>query len=291
MTKNNTVAVVVTYNRLELLKQCIDCLKKQTTNLDILVIDNASNDGTREWLEKRTDVIYENTGSNLGGAGGFSYGIKKACKLGYEYLWIMDDDCLAKEDALEKFKDTDKKLKGNYGWLSSIVLWTDGKLCPMNIQRKTPFGQEIKECDKNEEVVLASFVSLFLKRETVLKYGLPFKEFFIWSDDWEYTRRISRQEKCYVVSDSKVIHVMKNKTIVNIATDTEDRLHRYQYFYRNDVCLYRREGIQGWFWLITKYLYHSVQVLSKGEFSRLSIIWKGFVRGCKFHPEIEYIVD
>ena len=285
--KAETVAVVVTYNRLELLKQNIECLRGQTVQPDILLIDNASTDGTAEWAKAQSDILYMNPGENLGGAGGFSYGMKKAAEAGYTYIWIMDDDCLPKEGALEALLRADRKLQGKYGWLSSVTLWTDGKLCPMNVQRATPYKEAVIKQTSYTEVEMASFVSLFLKRETIVQYGLPIKEFFIWTDDWEFTRRISRQEKCYVVNDSVVVHAMKNKTVVNVATDAEDRLGRYDYFYRNDVVLYRREGFKGWLWVVTKDLYHSLLVIKSGKWRRLGIIWKGFCRGILFSPDIE----
>lgn len=67
------VAVVVTYNRKELLKECIEALlNKSSKKCDVLVIDNNSNDGTYEYIKKYIDdkkIIYKNTGENLGGAG------------------------------------------------------------------------------------------------------------------------------------------------------------------------------------------------------------------------------
>lgn len=288
--ENNIITVVVTYNRLSLLKKCIDCLRKQTIKTDILLFDNASNDGTSTWASNQEDIIYIRSNDNLGGAAGFSKGIKEACLLNYEYIWIMDDDCLPNNNALEELLKADGLLKGDYGWLSSMCLWTDGGICPMNLQRKTPY----KDIDINTNANLidscmASFVSLFLKKETVIKYGLPIEEFFIWTDDWEYTRRISRIEKCYTVKSSIVTHAMKNKTVVNIAIDTDDRLERYKYFYRNDVYLYRKEGIIGWFWLVAKDIYHSLLVIKSLRSNRLPIIWKGFNNGLSFKPKIEYL--
>lgn len=290
--KNDIVTVIVTFNRLDLLKQCINCLKNQTIKTDILLFDNASTDQTGNWVSEQEDIIYIKSNQNLGGAAGFSKGIKEACLLDYKYLWIMDDDCLPNKDSLEKLLEADKILNGNYGWLSSKCLWTDGSICPMNLQRKTPY----KDIDINAnsdliESSMASFVSLFLKKETVIKYGLPIKEFFIWTDDWEYTRRVSRKEKCYTVKDSVVVHAMKNKTVVNIAKDSEDRLERYKYFYRNDVFLYKKEGIIGWIWLLAKDIYHSLLVIKSFKFNRIPIIWKGFFKGISFNPKIEKVND
>ena len=139
---------------------------------------------------------------------------------------------------------------------------------------------------------MASFVSLFLKSKTIAQFGLPIKEFFIWTDDWEYTRRISRTLPCYVVRDSHVVHAMKSPTVVNIATDTAERLSRYQYFYRNDIYLYRREGLKGWLWILTKDVWHSIQIIAnrKAMLKKLRIVWKNAWKGMWFHPKIEYCV-
>ena len=137
---NTVAAVVVTYNRLELLKQNIDKLLAQTCPCDILLVDNASTDGTGEAmraLEQTGKIQYRNTGANLGGAGGFNFGMRWAVEAGYRYVWVMDDDCLPKPDALEKLLEADQFLGGpeNYGFLSSSVLWTDGRECVMNRQK------------------------------------------------------------------------------------------------------------------------------------------------------------
>ena len=110
------LAVVVTYNRKELLCECLDALLHQECSfLDILIVDNASTDGTHEYIEKYLKdkrVIYENTGSNIGGAGGFNYGMKLGVKLGYDYIWLMDDDTIVKKDSLTKLLEADNYLKG-----------------------------------------------------------------------------------------------------------------------------------------------------------------------------------
>jgi GT2 family glycosyltransferase len=84
--------VLVTYNRLYLLKECLTSLRKQTYKPDkIIIINNDSTDGTTDWLDEQTDleVIHQ---ANLGGAGGFYTGIKLAYEQGFDFIWVMDDD-------------------------------------------------------------------------------------------------------------------------------------------------------------------------------------------------------
>ena len=129
-------AVVVTFNRKEYLVKNIEALLAQVNApMDILIIDNASTDGTEETIRHYMDagqILYENTGENLGGAGGFNFGIRRAYEAGYDAIWIMDDDTYPHPDALEKFLQADKDLNGMYGYLAGKVLWKDGSWCEMN---------------------------------------------------------------------------------------------------------------------------------------------------------------
>lgn len=297
-------AVVVTYNRKDLLLECLDCLQSQDyssaphaadTRLDILVIDNASTDGTTEALlplVNNKTILYFNTGSNLGGAGGFNYGMRKAVELGYDYVWVMDDDCMPHKDTLREFLNADAKLDGKYGYLSSVCRWIDGSICTMNTQRHpltkniTDFSPELQPC------TLASFVSLFVPAQVISELGLPIKDFFIWSDDWEFTRRISRTYPCYLAGKSVVTHKSKSNGVGNIALDSEEKISRYKLAYRNDVVFYRREGIKGYGYIFIRGLYHAFLVLTKAKSKkgeRLKTIVQGNLEGLRFHPEIEYV--
>lgn len=296
---NKVAAIVVTYNRKELLLENIDCLVKQTakSKLDIIVIDNASTDGTQtdmESLERDKKIQYINTGLNLGSAGGFQYGIKYAAEQGYGYVWVMDDDCMPMSNALEEFLKYDRILHGNYGFLSSQVRWKDNSICAMNVQRKTLFKNVDDFKSDIVPIKMASFVSLFIPIKVVIKLGLPIKEFFIWTDDWEYTRRISKHYKCYLINRSLVRHESTSNIGANIAGDSVDRLNRYHYLYRNDVYLYRREGIKGIIYEIFRLAAHLIRVLLEADNNRLKrilAIYSGTKAGLCFYPQIEYVSE
>lgn len=296
--KNQVVAVVVTYNRKDLLSQCISkLLHQQNVSCDVIVIDNASTDGTDEMIRSQynqAEVIYINTGSNLGGAGGFQYGVKEAVRSQYEYIWIMDDDTLPEENALEEFFKVDNSLQGKWGFLSSVAYWIDGSICRMNIQKKTIF-KHIGKKEYKENIApikMCSFVSLLVKRTTIQEVGLPIGEYFIWTDDYEFTGRISQKYPCYLVNHSKVTHAMKNHTRVNFATDDASRIERYHYIYRNDVHCYRQYGFKGWLYIILKDLYSIINVLIKSpdnKLKKISIIFLGLKEGISFNPVIEKV--
>ena len=162
----------------------------------------------------------------------------------------------------------------------------------MNLQRDT-VTHTIDGLDQGmKPIVMASFVSLFLPAKIVREMGLPIKEFFIWTDDWEYTRRISRKYPCYAVADSVVVHKSKSNIGANIATESADRLDRFNYLYRNDVYLYRREGLKGFCYEAVRLAGHCGRVILKSKDhkgTRLKKIFSGTWKGLKFRPEIEYV--
>lgn len=297
---NKVAAVVVTYNRIELLKQCVEALLKQKYPCDILLVNNNSTDGTEEWAisysQNHENIKYNNTGANLGGAGGFNYGMRWAVETGYEFIWVMDDDCIPYEDTLEELMNADQILEGNYGWLSSVVLWKDGKECKMNRQKLKKSFYDYMELVQYGLVQAeqATFVSLFLNVTTVKRVGLPIKEFFIWGDDIEYTRRIAVRYgiSSFLVGKSKVLHLMNNNLGSSIATDDKERISRYKFAFRNENYLYRKEGWKGVLYYIAKCGLNIVRVIlySKDyKLQRCFIILSCMIKGILFNPTIEEI--
>lgn len=289
-------AIIVTHNRKDKLLRCIEAVLAQDSELlpDVLVVDNDSRDGTEAALAKLAGsapgrIIYKNLRHNSGGAGGFCYGIRKAAESGYDFMWLMDDDCVPAKDALAEFLRFDDLCHGQYGFLSGRAYWTDGSLCRMNIQRKSLSRKVSDEEAGVIEIETATFVSLFLPREVVMETGLPIREFFIWADDWEYTRRISRRYPCYLITDSTVVHEMELNAPADISIAPDEILDRYRYRYRNDVYLYRCEGLKGRCYEAAKLVLHLVRIaradksLSEKK-ARAAVLLRGTLDGLSFFP-------
>ena len=139
----DVTAVVVTYNRLPLLRRCLAALQGQTAQgLRVLVVDNASADGTAEYLKTlaMSGLVCRILTENLGGAGGFAYGMQAAAKLGCKAVWLMDDDTLPEPQALEALLAADAAMDGAYGWLSSRALAPDGSDQPKPYASTTPLS-------------------------------------------------------------------------------------------------------------------------------------------------------
>lgn len=297
--KKNVLALVVTYNRKDLLLECVDALLKQDLPCDVLVIDNASTDGTQEALSSFVSsgqIDYINTGENLGGAGGFNFALKEGASRDYDYFWLMDDDTIAHPDTLQEFMNAANALDNQFGYLSSFAKFTDGKPCQMNLQDVSEDWYEgIEAYNGLVKIERATFVSFFIKKETVIKYGLPIKEFFIWVDDTEYSLRIAKDLPSYLVQSSQITHKMQ----VNASTgwrvfmnESSDRVDRYFYNVRNKFYVHKQQGFLSSVAYLARQVVLSLLLLFGSKhyrFKKFAIVWKGVFAGLTFNPPIEYV--
>lgn len=237
-------AVVVTFNRLEKLKKVLDAVDAQThPHLQVIVIDNASTDGTREYLATRahgreTDVVTLPT--NTGGAGGFAEGMLRGYTAGADHVWIMDDDCYPAPDALERlivgFDSAVAELGKEVPFACSVVTFTDGNICEMNNPVPTwDWGRLLVKGQQSVMVTACSFVSVLIPRWVIADYGLPYRDYFIWFDDREYTLRLTNRCPGVQVLDSTVVHDMGDNRGVNFAMVDSKSLWKFAYGVRNEA--------------------------------------------------------
>jgi rhamnopyranosyl-N-acetylglucosaminyl-diphospho-decaprenol beta-1,3/1,4-galactofuranosyltransferase len=246
-------AVVVTYNRKRLLEQCLTALLDQTRPLDeIIVIDNASTDGTEDVVRERfPGVTYVKLASNSGGAGGFHEGIKLAFEKGYDWIWIMDDDAIAMANALENLTNCPMMLEDKVYALASTVLERNGSISLLHRRLFDP--KELKEeainagryKDDYFQMDSASFVGLLISRKAIREIGLPLKDLFIYYDDTEYSLRIRKRGIMVTVPGSKIVHGEGDGGL-EISTRRQQPLDwRRYYATRNRIYMLRKHGQPG----------------------------------------------
>lgn len=245
------VAVVVTYNRKKLLQECIDAILSQSTDVEkIIVVDNCSTDNTSTLFEKNAkydlcNICYIKMKENLGGAGGFYEGIKKAYELEADWIWIMDDDTIPRNNALENLKNSIEQLreKGEtISFMSSSVIGPKGEA--MNVPEisyvptSTGYPDWYRYLSMGlVKITSATFVSIIISKDAINKVGLPFKEYFIWGDDAEYTMRLTKHYgNAFMCGDSEVIHKRYNVSRICIGNEENiSRIKNYYYFFRNNL--------------------------------------------------------
>lgn len=239
-SRPHIAAVMLTRNRRVRVEEGIDALLHQIHPLDeIIVIDNASADGTQEMLRKKyngqiTQVRLE---ENLGSAGGFYEGIRLAYEKGHDWIWVMDDDVKPLPDALKALVDSSAFGDPSVGLLASLVLDITPRdqtpryenfdrvmvACPDGCGGWMPIGAgnyrrfsktlgyiSVVHKESLESPLIPTegvgFLGILVRREAISAVGLPRKELFFFWDDLELAYRISRKFKIYVVPASKIIH-------------------------------------------------------------------------------------
>ena len=289
-------ALVVTYNRIDYLKECIESLLNQTVKLEsIIIFDNASTDDTKNYFENFNDkrIIYIRSEENLGGAGGFKQGMKYFIEsTETEYLWIMDDDTIPKKNALEKFIDGYYIINNQeFGFMSSNVRWIDGSAAKMNIPMPAKEWNHIYTTNGIISIRRATFVSLLVSRKVINEVGYPIEEFFIWGDDSEFTERISQKYPSYFINDSIVIHKMLENNSADIVSDSESRISRYKYAYRNRLYYNKMLSKQDLIKQLLRALNDILKVVKNSQSKkkkRIRYIVYGTWLGLFFNPTIEY---
>ena len=207
--------VIVTFNRLSLLKECIQAVLNQTRSLDkIIIVDNGSSDGTKEYLSnlkgENIQIIYQ---ENLGGAGGFHTGLKAAYEQEYDWIWLMDDDVEVASDCLEnllKYSNISKCLHPNKYYIDNVNFkweqWYDSFRGVTYSLHNTSFKNNKDICFVN----VGCFEGMLISREIVNKIGFPNKNYFIVGDDLEYGFLASNYTNVSYVKNAKIIRKKKS---------------------------------------------------------------------------------
>jgi GT2 family glycosyltransferase len=225
--RESVAVVVVTFNRAALLLDCLAALLRQTSPLDkIILVDNASSDGTPEILathgyRDHPAIDYVRLTENTGGAGGFHEGMKRGYDMGFHWLWVMDDDAEPQADALERIRES--FARPGIGGVASLVMNRTGKpdvahrgwldVCGSTTRAHRTIDVATLS-EEPTEISFASFVGLAVSRTAVERIGLPRKEFFIHCDDLEYCTRLAALGPIVLVPRSRILH--KDQATVDV---------------------------------------------------------------------------
>lgn len=295
-------AVVLTYNRKDLLNRCLQAVYSQTRACDgVIVIDNASTDGTEQMLRELdfSDLEVHVLSNNIGASGGFNAGFRLAYQKGADFVWMMDDDVIPSPDALQRLLEADKLLEENAlerAFLLSTA-YTEGGLitnAPSMDQRRNRIDYENWPLTLEHGIVpvrRATFVSILVPRSTLADYGLPLAPMFIWGEDTEYTLRITKKAPGFIVGNSKVLHLrQENGAISILAEQNPNRLKYHRHYVRNEVYVARKYYRPR---RLIMSVFHQIkliaQLLGMKEFTKARIVLQGLLESSQFSPTIEAV--
>ncbi|MCR4675079.1 MAG: glycosyltransferase [Lachnospiraceae bacterium] len=263
-----TAVVIVTHNRIELLKECLGCVNSQEIPFSrVIVVNNLSTDGTKEYLDSISDERYKiiHSRENLGGAGGFYVALQEAQKEEFDWILIIDDDAMIEKDYMKLLIQAGDKHPEIPAFCGSVH--TQGKIDLSHRRRvgnplifsEIPVGEE--EYTKGEFLCdTVTFCGLLLRGKTFQIYGLPMKDYFIWCDDTEYCLRMYEDNK-HILTIPKA--VLNHKTV--LSENRGSLLMRIEwrsyYGYRNRYDAAKRH-LGGWTPFVIRFEYRVFYFLS-----------------------------
>lgn len=344
-------AVVVTFNRSELLLQCLAGLCNQSRPPDgICIIDNCSQDGTptklqqhgylelwppeninspweftSTWMPRQPlagsslsagiQIHYIRLPENRGGAGGFEYGTRHVFGLGYDWLWLLDDDGCPEQHTLAELlypgsAPASSRPAGSTIQPSlSIRAATPIRLTVMQEQHpavsdttvrcslvvsqqdhsRLSFGlwvchrayytiAEIQKLKNDHGIIRGTgnfFNSVLIPKSVFAAIGFPTTDFFIWGDELEYLYRIQKH-------GFAVVTVVGSRHFHPSASSNFAAWKQY-YMVRNSVFLIRRYPA----WRYSELPIRTLGKILLTYFLRgrnMRWIWRGFwdgLLGCK----------
>ncbi|MEJ8748317.1 glycosyltransferase [Phocaeicola plebeius] len=247
----NIIAVVVTYNRRELLKRNIACLRLNTPVSSIVVVNNGSTDGTGAWLDEQEDltVIHQ---ENVGGSGGFYRGIQYAYQAGADWIWCMDDDVFPRPDCMEYLlpytHEPGVGILAPRRLMAGQIFTNDFQKVNLSNPFASMYQQKLKKQVVNGPVDICgtAFEGLCISRKAVAEIGLPNKELFIFCDDTDYCLRA-------VLAGFRILYIPsalmdKEKFFSNDNWEERSRKKKWKRFYqvRNSTYLNHHYGRNWW---------------------------------------------
>ncbi|MDQ0755847.1 glycosyltransferase [Arthrobacter sp. B3I4] len=248
---DNLYAVVVTYNRADLLRNLLDSFARLGTGpARIIVVDNASTDHTADVVAAAAaaggpPIRYERLGENLGGAGGFSRGVELALESGAEWLWLMDDDVEVLPgavEALEKFTPEYSCLIGRrYDANGKPFFWQHHFVDALGIF--LPVSGDVFRHSDVFRTNVGNFEGMLVSAAVARSIGLPDPRFFITWDDAVYGW-LAAQQTPVVYVNAFVIKKVRAQRQVDLGlrhlNDSSDLSRRYVMRNRGHVAQYLR---------------------------------------------------
>ncbi len=278
-------AIIITYNRIELLKKVVHGVKNQIRKPDaIIIVNNNSSDGTKEWLDNQQDIIIIHQ-HNAGSSGGQYAGIKKAYELGFDYIWTMDDDVIPGKECLSALES---HLEEN-SILAPLRRDTKGEIYyndTLKINLSNPLKSIWKEIiDSNTPLTDKipaegmTFEGPIFHKSLIKKIGLPEKKFFIYGDDTEFlVRSLKAGYKQYLIPDAKLIR--------QIAPPPDEKTFNWKTYYelRNIIAI---DVLHGNFpvRIIRPFAYFFDRLVRVKNKEQFKVIIKAFINGYFYKSE------
>lgn len=299
----HVVALIVTFNRKELVCKCLASCLSQTEPPDrVFIFDNGSTDGTKDYLQtqgflSRPDITYFAVQTNIGPSAAFDRLFHLAWEAGCDWVWVMDDDVVPSPNALQELKAAyieNFTRPDDVGLLASAIVDSQGRAnnVPEIDLRKQPgqapeWGHMLAR--GLVKIRWSTLVSVLIPRSTFARFGSVNTEFYSAGDDIEFTLRITAARPAYLVGPSIVTHLRKISGVYNLLNETDpDRMRsHFRYHIRNSIYIRRKYySIIRTLLYIAMLLTQTVQAIRIKEhrWLRVRMFLFGIISGIFFRP-------
>jgi GT2 family glycosyltransferase len=293
-------ALVLTYNRKEVLSRCLNAIMAQAEAVDeVIVLDNGSTDGTCEFLQQsgilsNFPIALYRVSDNLGPSGGAAVLFRLFKERGCDWLWYLDDDIIAGTDALKELKaayTANFSRPEEVGFLKSIVVSADGS--PNGLPEadlRTAPGYSPSWADRLAgglvKVRWSTFSSILLPQSTLAKVGNIRPEFYFAGEDIDFTFRVTDVLPGYLVGRSIVTHLCaESGRFSSLLEKNPERISMGTYYYRNNLYFrYNYYSLGRTMLYVAKCLYETVLALGVKTYplQRAAAILGGLLSGLVF---------
>jgi GT2 family glycosyltransferase len=283
--------VTLTWNQREDTLECLESLGQITyPNYRLLLVDNASVDGTVETVRERfphVELVVNK--SNLGFPGGFNVGLQHALDQGAEHIFMINNDTFVEPDILDELMaHADKP---DVGMLSPKIyyadepdrIWTVGGMKHPWTLEMTDQGE--KQWDRGQwaEVIERDYLigcALLIKRSLLEQVGLFDEGYFpIYYEDSDLCMR-ARQAgyRLLMVPSAKMWHKVS-------ASGGGNDSSRVRYLMARNSVRFFRKHVRGWRWLIIipyrtgSAVLWTLRLLRRGRFRSILAHWQGVFDG------------
>ncbi|WP_129061431.1 glycosyltransferase family 2 protein [Halarcobacter mediterraneus] len=216
--------VICNFNKIDYLKGCLKTLFESSFknySYDVIVVDNASEDGSPEFIkEKYPEITLLENEINTGGSGGFDRGIRYCIDKKYEYVCLLDNDILLERNTIINLVEY-IKLNPNVGVVGSKICTMDNPEILQEMGSFIDFENKFnvvtplkshRDDDSLPDIVVCDYVPaccLVTTNEVLNKVGSFNTEHFIYWDDMDWCTRIKRAGyEVHAINNSRVFHKM-----------------------------------------------------------------------------------
>lgn len=207
--------VVLNYKNIKETKKCVASLynlNRKQIDLEVIVVDNGSKDGSVRELSKIKDLVLIENSQNLGYSGGNNIGIKYVLKKESDCVIVLNNDTVVEKNFLQNIPSSLKngeilspkiyfapgyefhKRRYTNDQLGKVIWYAGGKIDWKNILGEHIGVDEVDkgQFNKPKEIEFATGACMIIKKEVFEKIGFFDEKYFLYLEDMDFCVRAKK---------------------------------------------------------------------------------------------------